>query len=289
MAPYRLATVAGGIFVAYIWTMFPYPTSEHSELRSNLGAALYLLANFYSIVHETVGSRVRGDAGDITNKNSPGYQLEKARNEVYAKLQALITNLKSSSEFTQWQIHIGGRFPRETYDAIIEHVQNVLNYSGLIGFASRSFTVDGSDAVWTAHFKQLLTSVDSTTHDITSILSMLSNSMSSGQALPPYLKLLEPYHLAAKLEEMDHDIMSIEHITEPGYAAFAVVQVASRCIVDDINQLVTLVKKLVGELDFSFHTVSTSAGGSTRTTDSSTLTASSSGRSAHSSDKGKRE
>ena len=289
MAPYRLATVAGGIFVAYIWTIFPYPTSEHSELRSNLGAALYLLANFYSIIHETVGSRVRGDAGDLTDKTSPAYQLEKARNEVFAKSQALITNLKSSSEFTRWQIHVGGRFPRETYDAIIEHVQNVLNYSGLIGFASRSFTVEGSDAAWTAHFKQLLISIDSTTHDITSILSLLSNSMSSGQPLPPYLRLPEPYHLASKLEEMDHDIMSIEHITEPGYAAFAVVQVASRCIVGDINQLVTLVKRLVGELDFSFHTVSTSAASSVRTTDSLTLAPSSSGRSAQSGDKGKRE
>lgn len=33
LAPYRLATVAGGIFVAFFWTIFPFPISENSEIR----------------------------------------------------------------------------------------------------------------------------------------------------------------------------------------------------------------------------------------------------------------
>jgi uncharacterized membrane protein YccC len=42
LAPYRLATTAGGIFVAYIFTIFPFPISEGSELRKDLGVALYV-------------------------------------------------------------------------------------------------------------------------------------------------------------------------------------------------------------------------------------------------------
>jgi hypothetical protein len=40
LAPYRLATVAGGLAVAFIWTFFPFPISEHSAMRQKLGGAL---------------------------------------------------------------------------------------------------------------------------------------------------------------------------------------------------------------------------------------------------------
>jgi hypothetical protein len=45
----RLATVTAGLFVAWIFTIFPYPITEHSQFRKSLGSALYLLANYYSV------------------------------------------------------------------------------------------------------------------------------------------------------------------------------------------------------------------------------------------------
>ena len=71
------------------------------------------------------------------------------------------------------------------------------------------------------------------------------------------------------MEAVDRDILSIRHIAEPGYAAFAVMQISTRCIHMDIQKLLSAVKKLVGELDFSFHTVSTQD--SSQTTSSETL------------------
>lgn len=53
----RLATVVGGLFVAWIFTILPYPITEHSQLRKNLGSSLYLLANYYS-----VSEHIPGDA-----------------------------------------------------------------------------------------------------------------------------------------------------------------------------------------------------------------------------------
>lgn len=123
LAPYRLATVTGGLAVAFIWTFFPYPISEHSEIRKTLGASLYLLANYYSIVHETVQARIRGDEGDPEDKLSPGRRLEKARNQVYAKQMLLITGLRTNSDFLKWEVPIGGKFPKERYDTIIQCVQ----------------------------------------------------------------------------------------------------------------------------------------------------------------------
>lgn len=80
-----------------------------------------------------------------------------------------------------------------------------------------------------------------TTHEITTLLSLLSASIRNGQCLPPYLRAPKPYGLSAKLENMDSDILSVRHIAEPGYSAFAVVQICSRCVVGDLDKLLKYV------------------------------------------------
>ncbi|KAJ9660707.1 hypothetical protein H2201_006786 [Coniosporium apollinis] len=236
--PYRLATVAGGLAVAFFWTIFPYPVSENSELRRNLGASLYLLANYYSIVHETVHGRIRGDEGNMLLKTSPGRRLEKARIKVFTKQTMLLNGLRQASAMSRWQVQIGGRFPKETYDALIQCIQNVHNYMSLIAFASATFAnpKDESESAWLSNFRRLISSANFTSHEITSLLSLLSHSIGSGQPLPPYLKAPQPFQLSARLEAMDKDILSVRHYAEPGH-----------------------VKSLVGELDFSFHIVSTAS------------------------------
>jgi hypothetical protein len=123
LGPYRLATVVGGLAVAFFWTIFPYPITEHSALRQKLGGALYLSANLYSIMHEQVMSRIRGDAGDEENdKNSPGYKLAKARNKVFAKQMLTLQGLKMHAAFVKWEFPLGGKFPQEEYKEIIGYV-----------------------------------------------------------------------------------------------------------------------------------------------------------------------
>jgi hypothetical protein len=78
--------------------------------------------------------------------------------------------------------------------------------------------------------------------------------------LPPYLTPPTAYALSSKLEAIDRDILSLKHIAEPGYAAFAVIQISTRCIQMDVERLLGTVRRLVGELDFSFHVVSARGG-----------------------------
>jgi len=242
LAPYRLACVAGGLFVAFIWTIFPYPISEHSEIRKDLGAGLFSLANFYAIVHETVGARIRGDEGDPADKCSPGRRLEKARLDVYGRQVQLVQNLKVNSGFQKWSVSVGGKFPHEVYAALIAETENVLNWAALISFASSAFIMDSVESTsWQADFRRLLGSVSTTSHDVTSRLCILSNSLSNGIPLPPYMKPLEPYALLMDLQNIDKDILGISHIAEPGYAAFAVMQIATRSLVYDLNKLTELV------------------------------------------------
>lgn len=261
LAPYRLACVSGGMFVAFIWTFFPYPLTARSQLRQDLGVSLYLLANFYSIVHTTIGLRIKGTEGDMTSKESPGRKLQKARGQVYVKELTLLAGLRQHSAFTAWEPTFGGKFPKQQYDTIIQEVHNILNYLALISYSSNHFSHDPTaspeKASWLQDFARLIGTINATSQDITTLLALLSSSVTNGNPLPPYLKAPPSYKLSQRLEELDADILSISHIAEPGYSAFAVMQIASSLVSDDLGKLIDNVKALVGEVDFSFHVIST--------------------------------
>ncbi|KAL9096819.1 MAG: hypothetical protein Q9165_000783 [Trypethelium subeluteriae] len=242
LAPYRLATVVAGLFVAFIWTIFPYPITEHSQLRRHLGSSLYLLANLYSVAHETIRYRIQGEEGDIESKDSPARHLEKARTTIFTKQTVLLGQMQQVTSFLKWEIPMGGR---------------IQNYTALLSYSSRTFhDMKAEDETqWIQDFRQLLKSASLTSYENTSLLSLLSSSITTGQPLPPYLKTAAPYALTEKLEGMDRDILSIRHLAEPGYAAFAMMQITTRCVVADIGKLLALVRELIGEIDFSFHTI----------------------------------
>lgn len=263
LGPIRLATVCAGLFVAWIWTVFPYPISEHNQIRKSLSGSLYLLANYYSVTRETVRLRLRNEQGDMTLKDSPGRKLEKARTKLYSKANLAIAGLRTQSGFLKFDIPIGGKFPQEKYQEIITRLQSILNFMSLINTASYSFTelrqegAGGHGLKWLADLQRLVGQAKLASEQVTSLLSLMSASVSVGQPLPPYLRVPEEYWFAERLEEMDQDILSVRHIAEPGYASFAVVQVSTKFVHDDLRALVAAVKELVGELDFSYHIVST--------------------------------
>lgn len=116
LAPYRLATVAGGLFVAYFWTIFPHPVGESSELRRDVSSTLYLTSVFCSIISETVESRVAGTDDDMANEGSHAYCLSKAHDKVISRLMLLIERLRLNANFSKMQIHVGGKFPRQEYE-----------------------------------------------------------------------------------------------------------------------------------------------------------------------------
>ncbi|KAF2161411.1 hypothetical protein M409DRAFT_69769 [Zasmidium cellare ATCC 36951] len=262
LGPIRVATCCAGFFVAWVWTIFPYPISEHSQIRKNLASALYLLANYYSVTHETVRLRLRDELGDMSSKDSPGRKLEKSRNKIFSKANLTIQGLRAQSAFLKFDIPVGGQFPRKQYQDLVTQLQSILNFMSLVSVASYSFTELREEGTqdslrWLHDFQRLVGEAHMTSEQVTTLLSLMSAAVSGGQALPPYLRVPEPWLLASKLDSVDKDILSIRHIAEPGYASFAVVQIGTKFIHDDLRKLVAGVKELVGELDFSYHIVST--------------------------------
>jgi hypothetical protein len=130
----------------------------------------------------------------------------------------------------------------------------------LISFASQAYSeIDTGDSKWSEDFRRLMGTINPTSHEITMVLTLCSAAIRSGEPLPPYVPKPKPFALTTRLEELDKDILSVRHINEPGYAAFAVLQLSARCIGIDVERLLRAVRELVGELDFTLRLVRTDA------------------------------
>jgi hypothetical protein len=144
-----------------------------------------------------------------------------------------------------------------------------MNYLSLMHYATESWNKgDGlnypnsnptSRRKWLADLSVLVDAIGPTSHAVTSVLSLLSASVKQGSALPPYIQLPQPYDLNRRLEALDRGILDARHVEEPGYSAYAVLQVCSSLVMDDLRRLVDHVKDLVGETDFSYKFVDQSS------------------------------
>lgn len=134
-----------------------------------------------------------------------------------------------------------GRFTDRPTNSIIERVQRIAIYTVLIAYASQTLSLDDvpedGKTAWSNDFRRLVSSVNVTSNQITSLLSLLSSSLANSQLLPPFLEPPQPYEFVKKLESIDRNILSVRHIEEPGYSAFAVVEICGSCVSDEVGNL----------------------------------------------------
>ena len=93
----------------------------------------------------------------------------------------------------------------------------------LVAYATRNFGQNVGtlgERKWAKDFARVLSSIHVTNQEVTSLISLLSASVTNSSPLPPYLKAPPPFEISIKMQEIDADILSINHIAEPGYAAF---------------------------------------------------------------------
>lgn len=98
-------------------------------MRQNVGGSLYLLANYYSVVHETIRARVGDFEGDPSDSKSLGARLTKLRTKVFTKQLLMLVNLRNYQKFLKWEIPIGGKFPKQQYDVILKSIDGLVPLS----------------------------------------------------------------------------------------------------------------------------------------------------------------
>jgi hypothetical protein len=267
LAPYRLATVAGGCLVGFIWTVFPSPITDRTWVRRDLAATMYLLAHYFSVINETLSSRLHATGGDPSHKSSPAYKLTKHRHRLFGKLLLILPSLNQHANFQRFEPTIGGHFPREIYLDIIQRATRITSYLTLMSHTvTWSPHPSAEDRAWINALSALLRDVSSTRDTIICTLALLSNSLQSGRPLPPNVPLPKPYEMTRQLEAraardrkekgngegLFNELLNARNMSENGYAEFAVLQVCSTLVCDDLEGLVKCVGQLVGVVDFSF-------------------------------------
>ena len=124
----------------------------------------------------------------------------------------------------------------------------------MIGFVSTSLekylredTRSATDTSWLKDFKKLIATLELTSHGTTTLLAIISSAISTSKPLPPYLKAPEPHDISSMLSDLDGNIMSTKYMFEPGYSAFAVMQLSTTKLADELAGLLVYTKMLVGE------------------------------------------
>ena len=67
-------------------------------------------------------ARIHDLEGDPDDKKSLGSRLRKVRIKVFTKQMLMLTNLRTHAAFQKFEIPVGGRFPREQYEALISSI-----------------------------------------------------------------------------------------------------------------------------------------------------------------------
>lgn len=222
---------------------------------------MYLLASYFSVIDETLKSKLENTGGDPELKHTPAYRLAKHRHLLFGKLMLLLPSLKQHANFQRFEPTIGGRFPREVYEDIITRATRITSYLTLISYTvSQSLNPSTDDRVWIDALAEVLDDVAPMQHTIICTLTLISNALQSGHALPPHIPLPRPYELTRQLEALGANkgnkttfgLLDARNMAENGYAEFAVLQVCSTLVCDDLNGLLKSVTQLVGVVDFSY-------------------------------------
>lgn len=272
LAPFRLATVVAGVGVAFVFTYFPSVITSRNQLRKALGSSVYLLGFYYTSVHQTVVLRIRGAEGNLKDKKSPGRRVEKVRTRMFVKELVLLQGMEKHIQFIAWEPIFGGKFPLASYNMLIRHTQklavlpllivlltisSILRFTAMISHVTEAMrlvpTTEGpqsAEAFWMSDFGGLIASLQMTSREVTSLLCIIAAAISTGKPLPPYLRAPRPIHLRRLLASVNSDMLDTDHIHNPGYADFAVMQVSYALLGDDLEGLLDETKKIVGEAKF---------------------------------------
>jgi hypothetical protein len=82
-----------------------------------------LLAQYSASVSATIDQRLRDSEGDGNLSSSPGRILKARRYQILFEELALLTEMRQISGMVPWEISIGGQFPKNAYDKLIDEIQ----------------------------------------------------------------------------------------------------------------------------------------------------------------------
>jgi hypothetical protein len=187
-----------------------------------------LLGNYFSALSSNIEPLLEEINGEMDSEASPTYQLAKFRRKTFGKVMRLVSSVESHIMWQHWEPTIGGSFPTETYEDIfacnlritgyLMLMSYALTYDPLMGREDKTHKNDGkfeqeggTSGGWRVlrdHHQRMrpnakaLQRLELTNHTVLSTLTMLSNTMLSGQRLPPFLPLPRHDEMTGSLAQL---------------------------------------------------------------------------------------
>lgn len=214
--PFRLAVVFLGIITAYFYTVFPGARSEHAELRRKIASTIYALANYQAMIRQIVIKHLEGSPESSTSDHSR--QLVKVNSEARAIINLL-----------DWEVTLGGRFPKENYVALLPIIERVKGYLTLQGYASKVEVVRTDAAVLWAKANESELSGHLCPPGVTGRLIILHSALLNGHPLPPELPEL-------RVPNLEHLLRS-DGSMKKSFAIYALIHNLTWYTLRDVNLL----------------------------------------------------
>ncbi|OJI83116.1 hypothetical protein ASPTUDRAFT_173910 [Aspergillus tubingensis CBS 134.48] len=258
-APYRLLSVLAGAFIAYVWTLFPYPITDRGLLGDKLGDILVLLAQFHDCGHSIASLKLRGPVPgegmmtlDSPTNTSGGVagRLARTQERLFQQIMTLIPPSRMHALFQRFDVPVGGRFPVGSYMSIMQEAVSIMNYINLLIYSTRSWPSLSHSSTST----MVLASVSTHSRRMTSALLLLSASIKHGTPLPPYYQaptavdfsLLWNEELRAQAPPPPAQTGDEEAVQ----CSWATVQMVTDASNAALARMIRQVRDLVGEVNF---------------------------------------
>lgn len=193
--PFRLAIVMLGVFTAYFWTIFPYPLSEHSELRKSIARAMYELGHYNVCVQKTVQLHVSDIVGAADNTTAVSY-LQAQRRGAFRRYLSWRNGSRALFQFLEWEFALGGRFPRQTYEEAMSILERIGRHLTLVEYLSRYLTPACSSSAQppadgTSSTTQSPAYASLCANGLSLRLLLLQSAIGNAHPLPPELRDLD--------------------------------------------------------------------------------------------------
>ncbi|KAI7885827.1 hypothetical protein K492DRAFT_2038 [Lichtheimia hyalospora FSU 10163] len=234
----RVLLVIIGLAAASIITMFPTPMTARVELRKRLAQTLRNIGGMYSILASQILIPETATMAS-TEEQAKGFR------RLALELQRQIADERSFLQLSTYEPPLRGRFPKENYISVLQHVSTMADLVYLMGTATNEMQAHVRHQIAEAmaeHRRDYAAS-------IVTIIKLLATTLSSKMALPPYMiapeEARERYARALK----NRITIRPDNINHSSFFCYSAYVVTSTAFVQELQNLLEVVERLVGVED----------------------------------------
>lgn len=230
-----------GIVGSFLINLIPRPVTGRVELRKRIARTFYDMSVLYGIIFSDILSNRSTHNDENLGSTTTANQI-KAFRQLTVHLQRQLKDEHTYLALSKLEPPLKGKFPFETYQILIEKLNNMADL--LEGMAYTSRYMDGS---WR---HRLIRVLDEEKLDyvacLLTIMRQLSATLLAKMPLPPYL--ISPNDLKDKLSQKLCAVIAMhpEQVRNDTYPSYCAYSVASYIFTQELNEAAACVEKLLG-------------------------------------------